>query len=353
MDDLSFGPTVVRNGIHERKEPLESSRNSVPGPSTNPPQPLPLSADRNAAGPSNLEILLGDISTDVKIVNPPPAPQDSRPQLLPLLEIPEEAMSRYVAQILEIIPDVDPEHCAALVADHFPNLHEATVERVLHLLFEGVSYPKAKKLDKGKGKASPPGENDRPRKKAKKDDTTMWLNVDRPFVGGPTYCTLALVCVPVPHCGPLSSDSKRQNQLQIDYPHIPKAYLREQLTRHNGLYAPTFFFLRELKQRLGNQFNQYQGRPYEPLVRPHRPGKQKVKQDPEFDKEIDWVTRIVAQEEGNAPQDVNPEDADDGEEEEDSLSSDGEDESNGIECGCCFSKFRFVSHVIRNIRRGA
>jgi TRIAD3 protein (E3 ubiquitin-protein ligase RNF216) len=62
---------------------------------------------------------------------------------------------------------------------------------------------------------------------------------------------------------------------------------------------------------------------------------------------LDWVARTVAAEEGGALQDANPEDADDGDDEEDNLSSDGDDDDNGIECGCCFSKFRFVSHSFR------
>jgi TRIAD3 protein (E3 ubiquitin-protein ligase RNF216) len=208
MYDASLGLVVAWNGIHENKELQESSQNPVPGPSTIPRHLPVLSADANAADSSHLDILLGDFPADSKTVNHLPTPQDPRPPPLPLLETPEETMSRYVAQVLEIIPDVDPEHCATLVADHFPSLQEATVERVLHLLFEDVSYPKAKKLDKGKRKASSSGENDRPKKKAKKDDAPMWLDLDRPYVGGSSYCALALVCVQISQCTRLSSDGR-------------------------------------------------------------------------------------------------------------------------------------------------
>lgn len=153
-------------------EPSNSSRNNpVPGPST-----------------SDLDWLLEDPPAKKPQEVPPPAPP-------PLLETPEETMSRYVAQVLEIIPDVDPDHCATLVANHFPTLEAATVEHVLHLLFEDVNYPKVKKLDKGKRKADSPATNDRPNKKARKSEDAMWLSLDRTHLGGPDYPTLALVRV--------------------------------------------------------------------------------------------------------------------------------------------------------------
>ncbi|KAJ3558738.1 hypothetical protein NP233_g11447 [Leucocoprinus birnbaumii] len=85
--------------------------------------------------------------------NTPPPPVPLPPP--PLLESPEESMSRYVAQVLEIVPDVEPEHCASLVADH-QHLNEGTVERILHILFEDPNYPRVQKGnggDKGKRKA--------------------------------------------------------------------------------------------------------------------------------------------------------------------------------------------------------
>ena len=123
---------------------------------------------------------------------PPPSPVRS----------PEEIMSRYVAQVLEIVPDVDPDHCVGLVADH-QHLNESTVERILHILFEDPDYPRAKRSnydDNGKRKTD--GSNDnRPNKRAKVDrknnagneDDGLWMNMKRPVVGGMDYHSLAIV----------------------------------------------------------------------------------------------------------------------------------------------------------------
>jgi TRIAD3 protein (E3 ubiquitin-protein ligase RNF216) len=111
-------------------------------------------------------------------------------------------MSRYVARILEIVPDVDPEHCVSLVTDH-QALGEATIERVLHILFEDSNYPRMKKngIDKGKRKADGSGEvNGRPNKIAKgsgnakeKNADELFMSIERPFTGGINYHDLALV----------------------------------------------------------------------------------------------------------------------------------------------------------------
>ena len=111
-------------------------------------------------------------------------------------------MSRYVAQVLEIVPDVDPDHCVGLVADH-QHLNESTVERILHILFEDPDYPRAKRSnydDNGKRKTD--GSNDnRPNKRAKVDgknnagneDDGLWMNMKRLVVGGMDYHSLAIV----------------------------------------------------------------------------------------------------------------------------------------------------------------
>ena len=49
----------------------------------------------------------------------------------------------YVAQVLEIIPDVLPAHVFSLLEQYYPNSKDKVVETVLHVLFEDPDYPKA------------------------------------------------------------------------------------------------------------------------------------------------------------------------------------------------------------------
>ena len=133
-----------------------------------------------------------------------------------------------VAQILEIIPDVEPTHLLQLIETHLPTYsvfrdpgaddgegetaagkREATVEEqaqgvmghVLHLLIENADYPKADSRA-GKGKGKRVGESDDEinlQGKGKAKDSSKkpkidYASIDRPFLGGPKYFDLALVC---------------------------------------------------------------------------------------------------------------------------------------------------------------
>ena len=147
--------------------------------------------------------------------------------------------STAVAQILEIIPNVEPDHLLQLIETHLPTYfvfrdnggpednggegaaaavgREATVEEqvqgvvghVLHLLFENPDYPKADLRAGGKGKgkrvAGPDDEDGLEGKgKGKAKDSSSkkpkidYASIDRPFPGGPNYFDLALVCLSLP-----------------------------------------------------------------------------------------------------------------------------------------------------------
>lgn len=140
-----------------------------------------------------------------------------------------------VAQILEIIPNIEPTHLLELIETHlptfsvFPGNHqhdadgqdgaavaeerEATVEErvqgvvghILHLLFENPDYPKAdlRARRKGKGRRvdEPDDQDDsgcKGKGKAKeivpKKPRIDYASIDRPFPGGPNYFDSALVC---------------------------------------------------------------------------------------------------------------------------------------------------------------
>jgi hypothetical protein len=95
--------------------------------------------------------------------------------------------SKYLAQVLEIIPDVLPEHALSLIRSYHETHQTGLLEPVLHALFEDQSYPK---VDKGKGKRKRDDEETSYREKSRKID---FGNKDRPQPDGPHYRTLTLV----------------------------------------------------------------------------------------------------------------------------------------------------------------
>jgi len=134
---------------------------------------------------------------------PPPLPPSSSAQSS------EDTMSRHIAQVLEIVPDVDPDYCAGLVAAR-QHLNESTIEHILHILFEDPNYPRAKKTicaDNRKRKMD--GSSDdrlskrlkaNGKKKVANEDNEgdgLWMNMERSVVGGLDYHSLALVGQPL------------------------------------------------------------------------------------------------------------------------------------------------------------
>ncbi|GLB44121.1 putative in Between Ring fingers [Lyophyllum shimeji] len=231
-----------------------------------------------------------------------------------------DPQSTVMARVLEIVPDVEPDWLLALVTKHMlehPDQDVPTVvEHVLHALLEDPKYPKVDRLGKGKRKqtAEEADAEAGPAKKLKID----YKDKNRPVAHrGAHYADLAL------------------EHLQVSFPFIPKTYLRTCLTQHNGLYAPTHLYLleQEKTQQERRDAGERVNLPYNKRVTPFRPkGKGAASvQDEDFEAERKW---LVAELTGTntADADAGVEDAND--------ASDGECED-GIECGCCFSKFRF------------
>lgn len=98
-----------------------------------------------------------------------------------------------------------------------------------------------------------------------------------------------------------------QKYLQKDFPSFSEGYLRESLNSLNGLYAPTHVFLLDRRPGIKLPFNIFRTK-----------GKNKELHDEEFDKEREWILDVMAE---------------------------SDECKDGIECGCCFAKFRFVSVV--------
>ena len=117
-----------------------------------------------------------------------PAPQEDNAQPAQDDNIPYDV---YVAQVLEIIPDVLPAHVVALIELHYPSFKDKVVEPVLHTLFENPDYPKAEAKDKGKRKREDDEEQLLPQRAVKmKID---YGDKNRRREGGHQYVHLALV----------------------------------------------------------------------------------------------------------------------------------------------------------------
>ncbi|KAI9060384.1 hypothetical protein FKP32DRAFT_1595464 [Trametes sanguinea] len=207
-----------------------------------------------------------------------------------------DPLDRYVAQVLEIIPDVSPAHAYSLIEQHYPSHLDKVLEHVLHILFEDPSYPKSD--SKGKRRREDDGEPERA-VKPKLD----YGSVDRKREGGPHYIALAI------------------EQLTVDFPDIPTAHIRATFDSHNWLYAPAFLALRE-HQTL-------EPLPYRPITRPRPKGKGKAValHDEELEKEMRWIREKIDEEESKKAAQLA---------EERRLEEEG-----GIECGCCFCEYPF------------
>ncbi|KAF8956276.1 hypothetical protein BDZ97DRAFT_1852621 [Flammula alnicola] len=275
---------------------------------------------------------------------PPPESQQGDP--------PADPTSHAMAQILEVIPDVEPEYLLGLVQTHLPTFAGQTAEHVLGLLFEDGGYPRVAKKrkavvvasdgegaeagDKGKGKEKDVDQA-RPNKKAKVD----YASVERVFEGGAAYHERALI------------------YLQTDFPFIPKPYLRRSLTRFRNFYAPTHLALAAEEQSYEDDPGRH--RMYMRKSIHYNPARERrrlqVLVDEAFMEERAWLEEQLnlrrpeagsAAADGGAVQDEAG-DAGKGKGKEKAVDLLEEDEpledGTGIECQCCFSEYAFVKMV--------
>ncbi|KDQ54307.1 hypothetical protein JAAARDRAFT_38467 [Jaapia argillacea MUCL 33604] len=269
----------------------------APGPSAVRPQTPPLI---RAPSPPNAQ---------QQIPVSPPA------QLEP--EIDPDPLSHPLALILEIIPDVQPTHVLTLLEQYFPTHPDNLVEHILHLLFENPDYPKVDTKGKGKrvridAEEEAAGEGSSPKK-----PRVDFGSKDRQRNAGINYPILAM------------------EQLQSDFPFIPKPHISRTFIENNALYAPTYLFLAKQAREQGGV-----GQPPLPYVekknRNRNMGKGKGRKlvDEELELEVEWIRGI--RESGEEPG------SDEGKEkagEADVGMRDGD--GDGMECGCCFSDYPF------------
>lgn len=109
----------------------------------------------------------------------------------------------------------------------------------------------------------------------------------------------------------------------MDFPRIPKPHIRSRLF-NNRFYAPTYLLLTE---ELKKQPLPFKLKTINSVV-----GKGKAREDPEFDKEREWVllkvVELATEQDVALATSVNEKEY--------------EDNGEGIECGCCFSEYPFV-----------
>jgi TRIAD3 protein (E3 ubiquitin-protein ligase RNF216) len=235
-----------------------------------------------------------DIPEKASSPEPIPKPVTPPPDIDP--------MDAYVARVLEIIPDVQPAHVHTLLMQRVDIHKDGAVELVLHDLFEDSSYPKIDKKGKRKREEVDNEGDERGLAKTKID----YGDKDRVHSSGPFYVDIAL------------------EQLLLDFPYIPKPHVRKVLFNNKALYAPTYLFLAEEKER--------KPLPYNVKTVPSRvTGKGKAMHDPDFDKEREWLLLKlqgdIAHNDAQVAEEMNEQEY--------------EDSGNGIECGCCFSTYPF------------
>lgn len=126
---------------------LPDPYDSEPGPSNRAATP-----DRDSASPvvaeqtgeNNREFMPLSLSQPGSLLEPEP-------------EVEAPPTDRFVAQVLEIVPDVEPAHVLELIERFREQYKDKVIEPVLHSLFEDPSYPK---VDKSKAKGKRKRENE-------------------------------------------------------------------------------------------------------------------------------------------------------------------------------------------------
>lgn len=278
----------------------------------------------------------------------PPPPLDPLPDAPPIHDHPEvypqeadpDPYSKHLSLVLEVVPDVLPQHALGLIEMHYPTHKDQVVQWVLQSLFDDPSYPKVEMATaeqrKGKRKASEMEDGtEEPPPKLKID----FSNVDRPKPTGKNYRKLALVSLPLLRMlmfPEMLIDTRAvQNQLYNDFPYIPVAHVRHVYGSKNGLYTPAHIQLATDLQSDKLPFKLKAAKTSTPAGK----GKQKELRDDDFEKErtqllLDdvWIAHEFPHEslQEEAPGDV--------ENSVMNLNDPLQDE----ECGCCFSPTPFV-----------
>ncbi|KAG9031372.1 hypothetical protein FRB95_002803 [Tulasnella sp. JGI-2019a] len=231
---------------------------------------------------------------------------------------PVDLVAQYLAEVIQLIPNVQVEYAETLVNTNMINNPNLVVEACVNHLFDDPTYPKIE-MNKGKRKQSDRKDDDQQANGsgsgADNDKRTKidWGSIDRQVVDK-DYSVLAM------------------EDLSLSFKYITKACIREALMLHRWLYYPTYFHLRQASSDPGFYGHK------KTASAPKRKGKGPQLYSEEFELERQAVIAVLTQE-----QDPNhlPSPA------EQSVAVEVEPaevplpEGEGVECGCCFGEYGF------------
>ncbi|KAF6740982.1 hypothetical protein DFP72DRAFT_1026447, partial [Ephemerocybe angulata] len=233
---------------------------------------------------------------------------------------PEDPRTAAVAAILEIIPDVEPEHLLNLIETNLPTYGPTQIiEYLIAHLFENPGYPK---VTKGKGKEKAKAESSKRKAdleseaRAPKKPRIDYASIER-TVGEDVKEVYAEAAI---------------GALQTSFPLVPLPFLRRALLVHKGLYAPTHLYIvgEEAKADAERGYKRKKGGD-------KGKGRAKEVRCEVFEEEKRWLEAFLAGETNEEPaKEEAKADAEDDEDEEEL-----EDDGTFIECGCCFADYPF------------
>ena len=147
------------------------------------PCSLPSSDEDGLGAPQPVSLVMADEDIPMavhlsKAPTPGPAP---------------DPVDLYIARVLEVVPDVQPEHVRTLLGRHISTHKDGLVELILHMLFEDSDYPKVDKKGKRKRKEGIDADS-QDSKRGKARIKIDYGSKDRPSTGGFFYPDIALVC---------------------------------------------------------------------------------------------------------------------------------------------------------------
>ena len=123
-----------------------------------------------------------------------PLPEPPVSEHASVIELDDDPISTCVARVLEIVPDVEPDHLTELVTREASTHGSGVLEHVLHVLFEDSKYPKIDPKGKGKRKHEDDKDMDMQAGSSKRPKVDFgYGDLSRAFKGGPDYLDLALV----------------------------------------------------------------------------------------------------------------------------------------------------------------
>ncbi|KAJ1300746.1 hypothetical protein OPQ81_002389 [Rhizoctonia solani] len=203
------------------------------------------------------------------------------------IQPPADPIDAIMQQVLDIIPNVERDHLRSIVVQYVTNGYQDVGTAIISHLLENPDYPKSGKRKSEAARASSS-------KRARID----YMAEDRQAMTDLGYISLSLDYL-----------------TRVDFPTIPKDYIKKKFFGTKSLYAPTFVALKEdLKD--GTKFVEKKSTKRSEKSR----GKAKAKESEDFELERIWLLQYL---------------------DERAELEECEQNGTGVECGCCFGDYPF------------